>query len=127
MSTALSPRPIQSFTTEKSVSALSHRGGIIPTPAGPKNQIMIKPILRAFLLMTFTVAAGLLSVSHAQQSTIALTGEWVGNSEPSGRSEFLRLSLTENAGEMKETKTAQTQTIVVKPVEQVRKNIQVLK
>jgi uncharacterized protein len=61
---------------------------------------MIKIILKAFLLMTFTVAAGLSSVSHAQQSTSALTGEWVGNSEPSGRSEFLRLSLTENAGEM---------------------------
>jgi len=61
---------------------------------------MIKLILRAFLLLTFTVAAGLSSVSHAQQSTTGLTGEWVGNSEPSGRSEFLRLSLTENAGEM---------------------------
>ncbi|HEX7772535.1 MAG TPA: alpha/beta fold hydrolase, partial [Pyrinomonadaceae bacterium] len=44
---------------------------------------------------TFAVAASL-----AQQSTSVLTGEWVGNSEPSGRSEFLRLSLTENAGEM---------------------------
>jgi len=33
-------------------------------------------------------------------STTVLTGDWVGNSEPSGRSEFLRLSLTENAGEM---------------------------
>lgn len=61
---------------------------------------MIKVILKAFLLMTFTVPAGFLSVSHAQQSTTALTGEWVGNSEPSGRSEFLCLSLTENAGEM---------------------------
>jgi len=61
---------------------------------------MIKIILKTFLLMTFTVAAGLSSVSHAQQSTTALTGEWVGNSEPAGRSEFLRLSLTENAGEM---------------------------
>ena len=64
---------------------------------------MIKIILKAFLLMTLTVAAGVSPVglvSHAQQSTTALTGEWVGNSEPSGRSEFLRLSLTENAGEM---------------------------
>src|SRR5215204_4126144 len=61
---------------------------------------MIKIILKAFLFMTFTVAAGFLSVSHAQQSTTVLTGEWVGNSEPSGRSEFLRLSLTENAGEI---------------------------
>ena len=61
---------------------------------------MIKIILKAFLLMTLTLAAGLSSVSHAQQSTTVLTGEWVGNSEPSGRSEFLRLSLTENAGEM---------------------------
>jgi uncharacterized protein len=60
---------------------------------------MIRKILRAFVLMTFTVAAGMLSVS-AQQSTTVLTGEWVGNSEPSGRSEFLRLSLTENAGEI---------------------------
>ena len=64
---------------------------------------MIKAILKAFLLMTFTVVAGLSSanrVCHAQQSTTVLTGEWVGNSEPSGRSEFLRLSLTENAGEI---------------------------
>src|SRR5688572_22627083 len=65
-----------------------------------KNQIMIRIILKAFLLMTLTVAAGLASVSHAQQSTTGLTGEWVGNSEPPGRSEFLRLSLAENAGEM---------------------------
>src|SRR5215218_4670497 len=65
---------------------------------------MIKIILKAFLLMTFTVAVGLSPVSlvsHAQQSTVALTGERVGNSEPSGRSEFLRLSRTENAGEMR--------------------------
>src|SRR5829696_981588 len=64
---------------------------------------MIKIILKAFLSMTFILAVGLSPVglvSHAQQSTVALTGEWVGNSEPSGRSEFLRLSLTENAGEM---------------------------
>ena len=58
---------------------------------------MIRLILKAFLLMTLTVATGL--SSHAQQSTTILTGEWVGNSEPQGRSEFLRLSLTENAGE----------------------------
>ena len=52
---------------------------------------MIKIILKAFLLMTLTVAAGLSRVSlvsHAQQSTVALTGEWVGNSEPAGRVEF---------------------------------------
>jgi pimeloyl-ACP methyl ester carboxylesterase len=61
---------------------------------------MIRVILKAFLLMTFTVAAGLSSVSHAQQSTTALTGEWVGNSDSPGRSAFVRLSLTENAGEM---------------------------
>src|SRR6185369_9740386 len=30
-----------------------------------------------------------------------LTGEWVGNIEPPGKSEFSRLSLTENAGEMR--------------------------
>ncbi|HEU4511365.1 MAG TPA: alpha/beta fold hydrolase [Pyrinomonadaceae bacterium] len=59
---------------------------------------MITTILKAFLLTTFIL--GFLSVSHAQQSTNALAGEWVGNSEPAGRSEFLRLSLTENAGEM---------------------------
>src|SRR5215208_2671909 len=62
---------------------------------------MIRVILKAFLLMTFILAVGFLSVSHARQSTASLTGEWVGNSEPSGRSEFLRLSLTENAGEMR--------------------------
>src|ERR1700754_2729226 len=62
---------------------------------------MIKVILKAFLLMTLTLLAGLSSVSHAQQSTTALTGEWVGNIEPPGKSEFARLSLTENAGEMR--------------------------
>jgi hypothetical protein len=64
---------------------------------------MIKLTLKAFLLLTFTVAAGLLPVSlvsHAQQSTNSLTGEWVGNSDPPGRAEFLRLNLTENAGEI---------------------------
>lgn len=71
-----------------------------PCKSVANHQIMIKIILRAFLLMTFSFAAGLLTVTHAQQSTVTLTGEWVGNSEPSGRSEFLRLSLTENAGEM---------------------------
>lgn len=60
---------------------------------------MIKTILKTFLLMTFIVAAAL--SSHAQQSTTALTGEWVGNIEPPGKSEFARLSLTENAGEMR--------------------------
>jgi hypothetical protein len=63
---------------------------------------MIKIILKAFLLMTTILALGFLSVSYAQPSTSDLSGEWVGNSEPSGRSEFLRLSLTENAGEMRE-------------------------
>ena len=64
---------------------------------------MIKIILKAFLLVTLTVAAGLSPVnlvSHAQQATVALTGEWVGNIDSPGRSEFARLSLTENAGEM---------------------------
>ncbi len=89
---------------------------------------MIRLILKALLLMTLTVAAGLSSVVHAQQPTTtgaqasrlrswnftsgygkrdayapvqtALAGEWVGNSEPAGRVEFLHLSLTENAGEL---------------------------
>jgi pimeloyl-ACP methyl ester carboxylesterase len=64
-----------------------------------KNPIMNKIVLGSLLLIILTLAAGLSSV-HSQQSTTTLTGEWVGNSEPSGRSEFLRLSLTENAGEM---------------------------
>src|SRR5215213_3549765 len=51
--------------------------------------------------MTFILTVGLLSVSHAQQSTTALTGEWVGNIDSSGKSELARLSLTENAGEMR--------------------------
>jgi hypothetical protein len=58
---------------------------------------------QSFLIDAFTVAAGLSPVSlvsHAQQSTTALTGEWVGNSEPAGRVEFLHFSLTENAGEL---------------------------
>ena len=72
-----------------------------PHASAVKNQIMIRVILKAFLLMTFILTVGFLSISHGQQSTASLTGEWVGNSEPSGRSEFLRLSLTENAGEMR--------------------------
>jgi hypothetical protein len=63
-----------------------------------ENRIMIKITLKAFLLMTFTVATAL--STHAQPSTTTLTGEWVGNSEPAGRVEFLHLSLTENAGEL---------------------------
>ena len=64
---------------------------------------MNKIILKVLLLVTFTVATGwspVNLVSHAQQSTVSLTGEWVGNSEPAGRVEFLHLSLTENAGEL---------------------------
>jgi len=53
-----------------------------------ENQIIIKIILKAFVLMTFILAAGFLSVSHAQQSTTAVTGDWVGNSEPAGWVEF---------------------------------------
>ena len=60
---------------------------------------MIRVILKAFL--TFILAVGFLSISHAQQSTAVLTGEWVGNIDSPGRSEFARLSLTENAGEMR--------------------------
>ena len=65
---------------------------------------MIRIFLKAFLLMTLTIMAVLSPfslVSHAQQSAGALTGEWVGNIEPPGKSEFARLSLTENAGEMR--------------------------
>ena len=64
---------------------------------------MIRVILNALLLITLSVAAGWSPgnlVSHAQQSNMNLTGEWVGNSEPPGRSEFLGFSLNENAGEM---------------------------
>jgi pimeloyl-ACP methyl ester carboxylesterase len=61
---------------------------------------MLRLILKAFLLLTFIFAAAVVSVSHAQQSTTTLTGEWVGNIEPPGKSEFARLTLTENAGEM---------------------------
>jgi pimeloyl-ACP methyl ester carboxylesterase len=62
---------------------------------------MIRIILKVLLLMTLTVAAGLSSVSHAQQPTTALTGEWVGNSNLPDRSELVRLSLTEDAGEIR--------------------------
>ncbi|HEX5883587.1 MAG TPA: alpha/beta fold hydrolase [Pyrinomonadaceae bacterium] len=60
---------------------------------------MNKIILRSLPVIILTLASGLSSV-HAQQSKAVLTGEWVGNSEPAGRSEFLRLSLSESAGEM---------------------------
>ncbi|HEY5885208.1 MAG TPA: hypothetical protein VIT88_11005, partial [Pyrinomonadaceae bacterium] len=64
--------------------------------------MMIRVILKALLLITFVVASGLSAgnLVSAQQSNVNLTGEWVGNSEPPGRSEFLGFSLTENAGEL---------------------------
>ena len=65
-------------------------------------RIMIRTVLHAFLLIT--VAAGFSTITHAQQ----LTGEWVGNidtppssSLPHGRSELARLTLTEDAGEIR--------------------------
>jgi pimeloyl-ACP methyl ester carboxylesterase len=71
-----------------------------PYACGVKNQIMIRVILKTFLLMAFILTVGFLRVSHAQQSTASLTGEWVGNIDSPSKSEFVRLSLTENAGEM---------------------------
>src|SRR5687768_2021666 len=65
-----------------------------------KGSIMIRVILKAFLLMTLTVAAASSSITCAQQPATGLTGEWVGNSEATGRSEFFGFSLTENAGEL---------------------------
>ena len=59
---------------------------------------MLNVILKPFLLTLFIL--GFFSVTHAQQSTSVLTGEWVGNIEPPGKSEFARVTLTENAGEM---------------------------
>jgi pimeloyl-ACP methyl ester carboxylesterase len=64
-----------------------------------KDEIMIRVILKVFLLMTFTI--GWASASHAPQSTIALTGEWVGNIDSPGKSEFASLTLSENAGELR--------------------------
>jgi hypothetical protein len=66
---------------------------------------MVKIILKAFLLMTFAIAAGL-SSGRAQQSTSDLTGEWVGNTNTPDRSELVRLTLTENAGEIRFTVAA---------------------
>ena len=60
---------------------------------------MLKTILKPVLLTTLICVAGLSRAASAQQPKV-LTGEWVGNSEPAGTSEFLRLSLGENAGEM---------------------------
>ena len=89
-----------------------------------ENLIMIRVILKAFLLMTFTVAAS--SASSAQQSTTTLTGEWVGNSEPAGRVEFLRLSLTENAGEILQPLKAKL-TLVQREGDRVRIELSSLK
>jgi uncharacterized protein len=65
---------------------------------------MNKLTLKAFLIITFIIVAGLSNKSLAQ----SLTGEWVGNthippsaSEPKGRSELLRLTLTEDSGEIR--------------------------
>jgi pimeloyl-ACP methyl ester carboxylesterase len=63
---------------------------------------MLRSIFRVFLFIT--LAAGLPTLCHAQ----VLTGEWVGNtevppsaSEPKGRSELIRFTLTEDAGEIR--------------------------
>src|SRR6185369_3264564 len=56
---------------------------------------MIKLTLHVFLLIILT--AGFSRATRAQQ----LTGEWVGNSETPDRVELLRLSLTEDAGELR--------------------------
>jgi len=60
------------------------------------------------LVMKYLHTAGLAVVllilffapSSSAQTPASITGEWVGNIEPPGKSEFARLSLTENAGEM---------------------------
>ena len=60
------------------------------------------------MVMKYLHTAGLAAVllilffapSSAQTPT-SIQGEWVGNSDSPGRSEFLRLSLTENAGEFR--------------------------
>ena len=62
---------------------------------GLRVHTMLKLILHVFLLITLT--AGFSIAIHAQQ----LTGEWVGNSETPDRAELLRLSLTEDAGEIR--------------------------
>ena len=84
---------------------------------------MIRVILRVFLLMTLNVTAGLSTVSHAQQLTNVLTGEWVGKIGPPGRSEFARLSLTENAGEMRRPLKAKSTLVQLEgaPVKALRK------
>jgi uncharacterized protein len=87
---------------------------------------MIKIILKTFLLMTFTVAAGMSSAAHAQQSTTSLAGEWVGNSEPAGRVEFLHFSLTENAGELVKPLKAKL-TLVQREGDRVRLELSSLK
>lgn len=51
--------------------------------------------LAAVLLILFFVP------SSSAQTPTSIEGEWVGNSEPPGRSEFVRLSLTEDAGELR--------------------------
>jgi len=87
---------------------------------------MIRVTLKAFLLMTFTIAAGLSSISHAQPPPTTLTGEWVGNSEPAGRVEFLHLSLTENAGELVKPLKAKV-TLVQREGDRVRIELSSLK
>jgi pimeloyl-ACP methyl ester carboxylesterase len=64
-------------------------------PRVVKNvRTMLRPILPILLLIT--VASGFSTITHAQ----TLTGEWVGNSEPPSGTQFLRLSLTEDTGEI---------------------------
>jgi len=46
-----------------------------------------------------TLSIGLSSAIHGQESTNALAGEWVGNIESDGKSQFTRLSLTEIDGQ----------------------------
>ena len=92
---------------------------------------MIKLIFKTFTLMTFILAVGL---THAQQSTTSLTGEWVGNTEsppsaslPKGRSELVRFSLTEDAGEIRIGTFKQKLTLVQREGSHVRLELSSLK
>lgn len=80
---------------------------------------MTKVILTALLLLTLP------SLIHAQQ----LTGEWVGNSNLPDRSELIRLSLTEDAGEIRVplSRFSQKLTVVQREGSRVRFELSSLK
>ena len=93
---------LTTFTVASVFSSVSHaQQSTVVAQFGERVQkhARIKGEIRTYCVHA-SASSGVTQSAPLPQSTTALTGEWVGNIDPPGRSEFVRLSLTENAGEM---------------------------